>query len=140
MSFTADQLADAILLADAFDTARHCGWNSSQRLARCTGSPVFSADEVPPFDSLGDQCHGTLLELALLHTLRPCKKCGGDVLYKHGYGIGCCSCLGDHDDCEDCQDGGCRCYAENANLPDAITRWNLEYGNDGPRGKVTVLG
>lgn len=39
-----------------------------------------------------------------------------------------------------CKNGGCGNCAENMNLEDAITKWNLNYGDDGPRGMVAVLG
>jgi hypothetical protein len=135
-----DPICLALALADEFDQARRCDWNSRKKLCEYHDQPNFRATEIPEFASLGYQCWGTLRELALLHTLRPCKECGNDTLYKHGYGIGCCSCLGDQDDCEDCNNGGCTCYAENGNLPDAITRWNLCYGDSGERGRVQVVG
>lgn len=133
-------VSEAMQLADLFDRQRHCWWNSSQNLCEYRDQPEYRATEIPEFASLGDQCWGTLRELALLHTLRPCKHCGGDTLYKSAYQIGCCSCLGDQDDCKECQSGGCRSFAENMNLPDAITKWNLHYGDDGARGRVVVLG
>ena len=137
---TNESVAEAAKLADEFDQQRHCGWNSSQNLCEYHDQPEYQATDIPEFASLGAQCHGTLRELALLHTLRPCRECGGDTIYKSNYQISCCSCFGDHEDCEDCQDGGCQSFAENANLPDAITRWNLIYGDDGQRGRVQVLG
>lgn len=143
-------LADAMTLADEFDKQRHCGWNSGQRLCEYHEQKEYRATEIAEFRSLGDQCYGTLRELALLHTLRPCKDCGSDTLYKSNWQVSCCSCFGDSELCEnrkeDIENGEdpddrccCNC-AENANLPDAITRWNLHYGDDGPRGRVQVLG
>lgn len=133
-----DDLKAAMDLADEFDRQRHCGWNNGQNLCEYREQPVYQATDIKQISSLGWQCWGTPRELALLHTLRPCKHCGGDTLFKSNYQIGCCSCLGD--DCEDCQEGGCQNLAENANLPDAITRWNLHYGDEGPRGRVEVVG
>jgi hypothetical protein len=126
-------------LAQEFDRHRHCGWNSSN-VPSDYNSPDFDASNIPEFASLGNQCSGTIQELALLHTLRPCKACGGDILYKSNYQISCCSCFGDQDDCEDCKQGGCRSFAENMNLTDAITRWNLHFGDTGERGRVQVIG
>lgn len=126
-------------LAAEFDRQRDCRWNFTN-LPRDYNSEEFFATDVPKFASLGDQCWGTILELALLHTLRPCKVCGGAFLYKSGYKIACCSCFGDHEGCKECRDGGCGNCAENMNLPDAITRWNLNYGDAGARGRVVVIG
>lgn len=126
-------------LAQEFDRQRHCGWNNSN-VPSDYNSPDFAASIIPAYASLGNQCWGTVQELALLHTLRPCKTCGGDTLYKSGYQIACCSCLGDQDDCEDCKHGGCHSFAENMNLPDAITKWNLHFGDAGERGRVQVIG
>lgn len=134
-----EEIHEALALADRFDQARHCGWNNSENLCEY-GVPEFTADMFPEFRSLGSQCYGSLRELALMATLRPCKECGGDTLFKSSYQIGCCSCLGSQDDCRDCQDGGCRAFIENANLPDAITAWNNIHGDDGPRGRVEVIG
>jgi hypothetical protein len=137
---TQHTITEAMALADEFDKQRDCWWNSCHSLCEYHEQPEFTARDIPEFASLGGDCYGTLRELALLHTLRPCKDCGGDILYKSNYQISCCSCFGEHEDCEDCQDGGCRNFAENMNLPDAITRWNLHHGDDGPRGRVQVVG
>jgi hypothetical protein len=126
-------------LAVEFDKHRHCGWNNSHIESDYDGE-VLQASKVPQYASLGSQCWGTLQELALLHTLRPCKECGSEFLYKSAFQIACCSCLGDRDDCEDCKAGGCGNCAENMNLQDAITKWNLHYGDDGARGRVEVIG
>lgn len=147
---TPDMIASAIALANEFDTERNCGWNSGKSLCEYHDQPEYAATDFPEFQSLGPQCHGTLRELALLHTLRPCKDCGSDTLYASNYQIACCSCFGDPDACEnreeDIENGDdpeerccCNC-AENMNLPDAITRWNLFHGDDGPRGRVQVVG
>jgi len=126
-------------LACEFDAHRNCGWNFL-RFSSAGDDAVISAADVPAYASLGAGCWGTLQEIALLHTLRPCKTCGGEYLHKSNYQIGCCDCLGGRDECEECTDGGCCNLAENMNLPDAITRWNLLYGDDGPKGRVQVLG
>lgn len=138
---TTEELTEAAATAAEFDTQRSCWWNSCNHMCRYDDAPEFQANEVPAYASLGSMCWGTLLELALLHTLRPCKDCGGVVLYKSGYQIACCSCFGDSDrQCEDCENGGCKNCAENMNLPDAITRWNLWYGDTGAAGRVEVIG
>jgi len=137
---TSRALVRAEVVALEFDKQRDCGWNSSNNMCRYDDAPEYCAADVKPYASLGDQCHGTLHELALLHTLRPCKDCGSDHLYFGYYKVACCSCLGDRDECEDCQDGGCGNCAENMNLPDAITRWNLHHGDNGTRGRVTCIG
>lgn len=144
------EVSAAIALADEFDKQRHCGWNSSQNLCEYHNQPEYDATDIPEFRSLGDQCRGTLRELALLHTLRPCRTCESDTLYKSNYQVSCCACFGDPEQCEnrkeDIENGedpderGCCDCAENANLPDAITRWNLHYGDSGTRGRVQVIG
>ena len=142
--------------AQEFDRQRNCSWNYDHlRLDR--NAPDFSALKVPRYASLGGQCWGTLEELALLHTLRPCKDCGSTILYKSNFQIACCSCFGE-DECEnrdvdeadaaeDAANGvtetpeeGCHNCAENMNLRDAITRWNILYGDNGERGRVEVVG
>lgn len=125
-------------IAQEFDRQRSCWWNFCHLKSDCD-APDLGAREVSEYASLGGQCWGTLQELALLHTLRPCKDCGGDFLYKSGFQIGCCSCLGEWDDCDECEESCGNC-AENMNLPDAITRWNLCYGDKGERGRVQVIG
>lgn len=138
--YLTEKIKAAQARAAEFDRRRHCGWNNRERLCEY-GEPEFCATDFLEFASLGPHCYGTILELALLWTLRPCKQCGGDTLYKSSYQIGCCSCLGDQDDCTDCQfEGKCRSFAENANLPDAITKWNLQYGDGGEPGRVLVCG
>lgn len=87
-------------LADEFDRQRNCGWNNSN-IPSDYDAPDFQASKVPEFYSLGSQCFGTLQELAPLHTLRPCRNCGGDFLYKSNFQIACCSCFGDRDECDD---------------------------------------
>lgn len=148
-----DQIREAIATAEEFDRRRDCGWNSLHR-DRLSTDPeeayVYTASMIPEFASLGSQCHATIIELALLSTLRPCAHCGNDIIFKGYYQLACCSCLGDGcDDCaeahqdehgEDCG-GGCDAIAENMNLPDAITKWNLTIAKkDAPRGLVTVCG
>ena len=144
-----EYIAEAQKLAALFDKQRHCGWNSMQDFSEYYGEDTFTARNLPAFASLGSQCHGTIIELALLQTLRPCKHCGADTIFKGGYMLSCCSCLGDG--CEDCAEaskseegedcgGGCDSYAENANLQDAITKWNIQYGDDGTTGRVQVVG
>lgn len=145
------EIDEAIALAEKFDLHRDCGWNSLfQICSKSHEGDTFTAYQIPAFASLGGQCHGTLLELALLHTLRPCAHCGNDIIFKGGWMLSCCSCLGDGcDDCaeahqdEDGQDcgGGCDNIAENMNLPDAITKWNLTIAKqDAPKGLVKVCG
>lgn len=133
-------VSEAKELADAFDRRRDCGWNSFQRLCEDRNQTEYKATDIPDFKSLGYGCYSTIRELSMLHTLRPCRECGGEMLYKSNYQISCCSCFGSHEDCEDCQAGGCQSFVENANLPDAITAWNMIYGDAGERGRVKVLG
>jgi len=123
----------ARVFAELFDLKRHCGWNNDkfygERIAKVFSDEKHRASDILEYRSMGSQCHGTILELALLKTLEPCKDCGGDHLYVGDYSVACCSCAGPMSDpCEDCQDGGCRNYIENANLQDAITAWNLHNG------------
>lgn len=127
------EIALALIFAELFDTKRHCGWNddkfSGASIAKEFSDDEYRASDIREFASMGSQCHATILELALLKTLEPCKDCGGDHLYVGDYSVACCSCAGPYNDpCEDCQDGGCRNYIENANLQDAITAWNLHHG------------
>lgn len=143
-----EDLAAVMAFAAEFDRRRSCWWNSMNHACRYDDVPEFHAGQIPEFASLGGQCYGTLLELAMCHTLRPCKACGSDHLYKSNYQIACCSCFGDVESCEerkdDEEDGEegerCCCSAENMNLPDAITLWNLQYADDGPVGRVVVCG
>lgn len=137
----AAELAEAARTAAEFDRQRSCWWNHSNHMCRYDDRPIFRATEVPAYASLGAMCWADLHELSLLHTLRPCKDCGATVLHKGAYQIACCSCFGATDaKCEDCQDSGCKNCAENMNLPDAITRWNLHYGDSGAVGRVEVIG
>lgn len=128
------QITAALEFAQIYDKKRHCGWNDSafsgsRGIRSQFPEDIVCARDIPEFASMGGGCHGTILELALLTTLEPCKECGGDYLYAGDYWVACCTCAGPMEEpCEDCQDGGCRNYIENSNLQDAITAWNLTYG------------
>ena len=143
-TFTPADLERVEALAQEFDRQRHCGWNCDN-VRSDYDAPDFEASDVPPYASLGAQCTATLQELALLHTLRRCKDCGSEFLYKSAYQIACCSCFGE-DECREREEEkaegmeGCHNCATNMNLPDAITRWNLHHGDQGERGRVQVIG
>lgn len=140
-------IAEAMAIAAEFDKQRSCWWNDGN-VPRDYLQLDYRATDFPETASLGDCCWGDLMELALLTTLRPCR-CGNTRLYKSGYQIACCQCFGDGDvECDDCRkerkegDGpaDCGACAENMNLRDAITLWNLRYSADGPAGQVEVVG
>lgn len=139
--------AEALAIAAEYDRQRDCYWNNTH-LPDDYGHPRLCARDFPEFASLGGSCHATLLELALLSTLRPCKHCGSDHIFFGYYKVSCCSCL-DESGCRDCRgepddDGesceSCQSLAINMNLPDAITLWNLKYADDGPTGRVVACG
>lgn len=143
---TPEAIEEALDFARRFDAARHCGWNSSNHACQY-GEPEYKAHTIPAFASLGANCTATLRELALLQTLRPCRDCGSTTLYAHNYAVSCCDCFGDEDDCSNVreareageEDTGCHNAATNANLPDAITRWNLNYATTGPSGQCQII-
>lgn len=137
-----EKIRRCIRLAAEFDRRRDCHWNFHGLEAGNRYDPdVYAATDLPQFKALGSMCYGSVLDLALLSTLRPCRKCGGDTLYKSGFQISCCSCFG-QEGCPECEDGQatCNAYAENMNLPDAITRWNLLNAKATRRGLVQVIG
>lgn len=131
-------ITEAMAIAAEFDRERHCRWNFSHvpRNPLPPDDVDYCATDFPETASLGDACWGDLMELALLTTLRPCK-CGSDHLYKSNHQIACCECFGE-DGCREETD--CHQCAENMNLRDAITLWNLRFAADGPPGKVQVIG